>query len=92
MAAKKVLADIKNDLDAFVGKRIRLKANRGRKRIVEREGILERTYPHVFVVKLDEKRNTAQRVSYSYTDVLTETVEWAACSEESSVKSKAREA
>ncbi len=90
MAAKKVLADIKNDLDAFVGKRIRLKDNKGRKRVVEREGVLERTYPNVFVVKLDQNLNTVQRVSYSYADILTETVKWKACADEK--KPKAQEA
>ncbi|WP_277998209.1 Veg family protein [Zhaonella formicivorans] len=75
MATKKALTEIKQYLDASVGKRIKLKANRGRKKVVERLGVLEQTYPHIFVVKLDEKRNAARRVSFSYTDILTETVE-----------------
>jgi len=58
----------------FVGSKIRLKANRGRNRIVEREGVLESIYPNIFVVKLNE-RKIERRVSYSYADVLTETVE-----------------
>jgi uncharacterized protein Veg len=41
---------------------------------MEAEGILERTYPNVFVVYLD-KQNAVRRVSYTYADVLTETVE-----------------
>ncbi|KKM09324.1 Veg protein [Clostridiales bacterium PH28_bin88] len=82
MAAKKVLAEIKQDLDACVGKKIRLRANRGRKKVVERIGVLEQTYPHIFVVKLDEKRCEARRVSFSYIDILTEEVELSLCSEE----------
>ena len=70
-----VLAEIKKDLDGNIGKKIKLKANRGRKRIVEQIGILEKTYPNIFVVKLDEKRSLVRRVSFSYTDVLTETVQ-----------------
>ncbi|MGI6038329.1 MAG: Veg family protein [Limnochordia bacterium] len=65
---------IKADLEACVGKRVRLRANRGRKKIIEAEGILVETYPKVFVVKLD-KHNAVNRVSYTYADVLTETVE-----------------
>jgi uncharacterized protein Veg len=57
-----------------VGSKIRLKANRGRNRIIEKEGVLESIYPNIFVVKLDE-RKVERRVSYSYADVLTETVE-----------------
>jgi len=71
---KNVLAEIKRDLDSHVGKRIKLRANRGRKKIVEQVGILEKTYPHIFVVKLEEKKSMVRRVSFSYSDVLTETV------------------
>jgi len=70
----RAISDIKKDLESFVGSRIRLKANRGRNRIIEREGVLESIYPNIFVVKLSE-RKIERRVSYSYADVLTETVE-----------------
>ncbi len=69
-----VLEKIKLDLDACIGKRVKLRANKGRKKVVEAEGVLERTYPKVFVVKLDQA-NAVERMSYSYADVLTETVE-----------------
>lgn len=69
-----ILEQIKSDLDSFVGKKVRLKANQGRRKIIEKEGILEKTYPKVFVVKVDEDQ-TPRRISYSYADVLTETVE-----------------
>jgi uncharacterized protein Veg len=74
MSSPRAISDIKKDLESFVGSKIRLKANRGRNRIIEREGILESIYPNIFVVKLDE-RKIERRVSYSYADVLTETVE-----------------
>ncbi|MFU1875240.1 Veg family protein, partial [Enterococcus faecium] len=47
----------------------------GRKRQTERKGILTETYPSVFVVDLDPDENSFERVSYSYSDVLTRTVE-----------------
>ncbi|MDS1029717.1 Veg family protein [Bacillota bacterium LX-D] len=75
MATKMALSEIKQYLDASVGKKIKLKANRGRKKIIERLGVLEQTYPHIFVVKIEENNSKVSRVSYSYTDVLTETVE-----------------
>ncbi|HPF19815.1 MAG TPA: Veg family protein [Syntrophomonas sp.] len=74
MNSPRAIAEIKKDLESFVGSRIRLKANRGRNRIVEKEGVLESIYPNIFVVKLNE-RKIDRRVSYSYADVLTETVE-----------------
>ncbi len=65
---------IKLDLESCVGKRVKLRANRGRKKIVEAEGIIESTYPKVFVVKLDAS-HSLDRLSYTYADVLTKTVE-----------------
>ncbi len=69
------LRDIRSDLEGHLGKRIKLKANRGRKKTVTREGILEKTYPHVFTVRLDNKLSSIPRVSYSYTDILTSSIE-----------------
>ena len=71
----KTLADIKKSLDAHLGKRLQLRANGGRKKTVECEGVLSETYRAVFVVELDQADNTCKRVSYSYTDILTEAVE-----------------
>lgn len=74
MNSPRAISEIKKDLELFVGSRIRLKANRGRNRIIEREGVLESIYPNIFVVKLNE-RKIERKVSYTYADVLTETVE-----------------
>ncbi|PLS15114.1 ABC transporter permease [Bacillus sp. M6-12] len=71
----KTLADIKKALDSNLGKRLLLKANGGRRKTVERFGTLSETYPSVFVIELDQDENAFERVSYSYADVLTETVE-----------------
>ena len=74
MGDKNVLGEIKQDLENFVGQKVELKANRGRKKIIEKEGVLEQTYPRIFVVKVDENQ-TSRRLSFSYADILTETVE-----------------
>ncbi|MGI6588078.1 MAG: Veg family protein [Peptococcia bacterium] len=74
MLAKKVFADIKRDLEPFVGNKIKLKANRGRKKIIEKVGVLESTYPNIFVIRLDEKQ-IERRVSFTYADILTDTVQ-----------------
>ncbi|MFX3624212.1 MAG: biofilm formation stimulator Veg [Ectobacillus sp.] len=71
----KRLTEIKSSLDSQLGKRLMLKANSGRRKTIERSGVLAETYPSVFVVQLDQEENSFQRVSYSYADVLTETVE-----------------
>lgn len=68
------IQQIKLDLESCIGKRVKLKANRGRKQVLEAEGVIENTYPKLFVVKLDNS-HSVKRVSYTYADVLTKTVE-----------------
>lgn len=74
LADKNTLAIIRQDLDKYIGKEITLKANRGRKKSIERKGILEKTYPAHFLVRLDDDYFN-RRLSFSYADVLTKTVE-----------------
>ena len=52
--------------------------------MVERVGVSERTYPNIFVVRLDEKKSE-RRVSYSYSDVLTSTVELVVCHQDGDI-------
>ncbi len=70
-----VVGRIRTDLQTHVGSKMKLKANMGRCKIIEREGVLEETHPNLFIVKVDEKRERTRRVSYSYADILTRTVE-----------------
>lgn len=72
--SRNALEEIRQSLESSVGKKVKLRANRGRRRVLEAEGIIENTYPKVFVVRLD-KDSAVKRVSYTYADVLTETVE-----------------
>ena len=71
----KSIGDIKSSLDCQLGNRIVLKANGGRKKTIERSGVLKETYPSVFIVELDQDIYNFERVSYTYTDVLTENVQ-----------------
>jgi len=71
----KTIMEIKRGLEEQIGKRLRLTANGGRRKTIIRSGVLSETYPSVFVVELDKDENAFERVSYSYADVLTETVE-----------------
>ena len=75
MSARNVLAKIKSDLDEYVGSRVRLTANQGRKKVMRAEGILEKTYPNIFVVRINEDSDNVKRLSYYYADVLTNSVQ-----------------
>lgn len=73
MAIKKTVSKVQETLSRYVGKDVRLQANSGRKKIIERSGILEGTYPNLFVVKVEEK-SVERTMSFSYVDLLTGTV------------------
>ncbi|ABN53603.1 MAG TPA: Veg protein [Hungateiclostridium thermocellum] len=79
MMEKSTLLQIKRDIETCVGQKIQLKANKGRKKAFIREGIVENTYPSIFVVKFENDYDTVRRVSYSYTDILTKAVEITVC-------------
>lgn len=68
-----VLACIKKDIESHVGDRVILKANGGRRKVFEDSGVIEKTYPSIFVVRLEN--DARRKVSYSYSDVLTKTVQ-----------------
>ena len=74
MYIQKDLIDIKENLKDNIGSKVKLRARKGRKQVVVREGVIENTYPSIFTVKLDINNDvpTSERtVSYSYADVLT---------------------
>ena len=67
--------EIRTELTALQGKRLRIRANMGRSRIIERTGTLLHVHPSLFVVEVEERRGRTARQSYQYVDVLTGTVE-----------------
>ncbi len=73
MKQKRSLDSIRTKLDSHLGERIKVRANQGRKRISIKEGILENTYPSIFVIRLDDESRRA--VTWSYIDILTDSVE-----------------
>lgn len=75
------VAKIRKDLEGCIGKRVILRANKGRKKTTVREGILESAYPNLFVVRISNQYDSTRRVSYTYSDVLTSTVEVTVCDE-----------
>ncbi|MDO4797560.1 MAG: Veg family protein [Coriobacteriales bacterium] len=66
---------IRVELSGLAGERIKVRANMGRSRIVERVGTLSQVHPALFVVEVEERRGRRARQSYQYVDVLTGTVE-----------------
>jgi len=69
-----VIAGIRRDLELHIGERVWLKANRGRRKAMVREGIIESTYTSHFLVRMGDQHSVS-RISISYADVLTQSVE-----------------
>ncbi len=69
------VAEIQEKLSGMVGDRVKVKANMGRTRVIERLGIIKNVHPAVFIIEVDERRGRKSRQSHQYVDVLTGTVE-----------------
>lgn len=79
MATKATLAEIRKSVEGLIGERVILKTNKGKRKANVREGILELAYPSVFTVRINAGLDTERRVSFSYSDILTDTVEVTLC-------------
>lgn len=67
--------EIHTKLEGMIGQRVKVLANMGRTRVIERMGVIKTVHPAVFIVEVDERRGRKSRQSYQYVDVLTGTVE-----------------
>lgn len=72
MICKTDITNLKTDILDKVGQKIIVKGSLGRSKEFEKEGTIEKAYSNIFVVKYEENNRTA---SYTYTDLLTRTVE-----------------
>ena len=72
MICRSDIANLKTDIVEKVGQKIIVKGSLGRSRAFEKEATIEKAYPNIFVVKYEENN---RNVTYSYTDVLTRTVD-----------------
>ncbi|MDO5733458.1 MAG: Veg family protein [Eubacteriales bacterium] len=83
MIIKSDLEACRREIEHCLGHKVRLTTNGGRRRTVVREGILEKCYPKVFMVRCIQRRThgdlkaprKTEMVSFSYIDVLTQVVE-----------------
>lgn len=72
MICKKDITDLRDDIDEIIGQKVIVRGSLGRSKLFEKEATIEKAYSNIFVIKYDENNCNA---TYSYTDVLTRTVE-----------------
>ena len=72
MIYKDDITNLKTDITENIGQKVIVKGTLGRSKFFEKEATIEKAYPNLFIVKYDENN---RNVTYSYTGVLTRTVE-----------------
>lgn len=67
---------IKERINEAKGQPVLITAQLGRHRVKKQRGVIAETYPAIFVVKLapESALGTMDRVSYTYTDILTKDI------------------
>ena len=63
------------------GSRVMIQLDRGRNKIDIQEGVIQKAYPSVFTVLVDDEReqNPPQLLSFSYTDIITKDIRMKLC-------------
>ena len=68
-----MIEEIKQDMKRHVGEEVKVIYNGGRNKIEEYDAVITEIYKFIFVVKLNNDINELK--SFTYSDVLTKTVE-----------------
>ena len=73
------LDTLKNQVQNNIGKKVVVKADKGRNKIITKTGIIEDVFPSLFTIKIINEFDQERTVSYTYSDLLTSTVELQIC-------------
>ena len=79
MIDSQALQKVRRAVESNIGEKVKLKANRGRRKCYIKEGVIGDTYGNVFTVRVDVDTKAVQTLSYTYSDVLTSNVELVVC-------------
>ena len=70
---------VRSDIRRIIGSEVRLETNKGRHKSVIDRGVIANVYPSIFTVQLSDGPDPSRKLSFSYTDVLTNAVEITLC-------------
>ena len=70
---------VRKDIQKIIGSKVKLETNKGRHKSVISRGIVSNVYPSIFTIQLNEGPDPSRKLSFSYTDVLTNAVEITLC-------------
>lgn len=66
------ITSLRENIGERIGQKIIVRGSLGRSKFFEKEATLQKAYPNLFTVKYNEEEGN---VTYSYTDVLTRTID-----------------
>ena len=66
--------EIRGGIEKNLGRRVWMRSHRGRSKCVENVGILERSFPSVFTILIEE-HGQEKRISYGYNELFTRQLE-----------------
>lgn len=62
------------------GNRVKIQLDRGRNKVEIQEGVIQKAYPSVFTILVDDEQDNApQLLSFSYTDIITKDIRMKLC-------------
>ena len=62
------------------GNRVKIQLGRGRNKVDIQEGVIQKAYPSVFTILVDDEQDNApQLLSFSYTDIITKDIRMKLC-------------
>ena len=73
------VSHVRNDIQKYIGSTVRLETNKGRHKSAISKGVISNVYPCIFTIQLSDGPDPSRKLSFSYTDVLTNAVELTLC-------------
>ena len=80
MEQQSILNKVRSSIRQQCGSRVVIQLDRGRNKVDIQEGVIQKAYPSVFTILVDDEQDNApQLLSFSYTDIITKDIRMKLC-------------
>ena len=74
------ISKVRASVQQQCGNRVKIQLDRGRNKVDIQEGVIQKAYPSVFTILVDDEQDNApQLLSFSYTDIITKDIRMKLC-------------
>ena len=74
------ISKVRASVHQLCGNRVKIQLDRGRNKVDIQEGVIQKAYPSVFTILVDDEQDNApQLLSFSYTDIITKDIRMKLC-------------